>query len=82
MNPYSVLTHNRPLSQNNETFACPQIHYISTIIEKADDPSKTVIGYGLNDCTASLVEVTKTEIARVLFPDPFDLVLGDRYDKD
>lgn len=50
-NPYSVLTHNRPLSQNNETFSCPQIHYVSTLVEKVDDPSSVVIGYGLNDCT-------------------------------
>ncbi|KAL9185668.1 hypothetical protein ACHAXT_003445 [Thalassiosira profunda] len=73
-NPHSILTHNRPLQQNNETFACPQIHYIETIIEKADDPSSVVIGYGLNDCTARIVEVEKKEIARLLFPDPLDMV--------
>jgi len=75
INPHSVLTHNRRLEQNNETFSCPQIHYIETIIEKVDDPSSVVIGYGMNDCTARLVEVTKKEIARLLFPDPWDMVL-------
>ncbi|KAL7532299.1 hypothetical protein ACHAXR_004549 [Thalassiosira sp. AJA248-18] len=76
INPHSVLTHNRPLQQNNETFACPQIHYVETIIEKVDDPSSVVIGYGMNDCTARLVEVSKKEIARLLFPDPWDMVLS------
>ena len=75
INPHSVLTRNRPLKQNNETFACPQIHYVETIIEKAGDPSSVVIGYGMNDCTARLVEVTKKEIARLLFPDPWEMVI-------
>ena len=75
INPRSILTHNRPLQQNNETFACPQIHYIETIIEKADDPNSIVIGYGMNDCTARLVEVEKKEIARLLFPDPMEMVM-------
>ena len=76
INPHSILTHNRPLRQNNETFACPQIHYIETIIEKAGDPSNVVICYGMNDCTARLVEVRKEEIARMMFPDPWDMVLS------
>ena len=99
-NPYSVLTHNRPLSQNNETFSCPQIHYVSTLVEKVGDPSSVVIGYGINDCTGEcyefaplsslksfessnvchqgrLVEVAKSEISRLLFPDPFEMVLED-----
>jgi len=76
-NPYSALTHNRPLSQNNETFSCPQIHYVSTLVEKVGDPSSVVIGYGINDCTGRLVEVAKSEISRLLFPDPFELVLED-----
>ena len=45
-NPRTILTHNRPLQQNNVTFDCPQIHYVETIIEKVGDPSSTVIGYG------------------------------------
>ncbi len=74
-NPHSVLTRNRPLLQYNVTFDCPQMHYISTFIEKAGDPTSTVIGYGLNDCTPRLVEVEKKEITRLLFPDPMDMVL-------
>ena len=73
-NQHSILTHDRPLLQHNETFLCPQIEYISTFIEKAGDSSKTVVGYGLNDCTSRLVEVEKKEIVRMLYPDPFDMV--------
>jgi hypothetical protein len=88
-NPYSTLTRNRPLRQNNVTFDCPQISFISSFIEKKkkkeemrdDDTtlsssksSSTIIGYGLNDCTGRLVEVKKSEIMRLLYPDPMDML--------
>ena len=69
-NPHSVLTRNRMLQQNNVTFDCPQMSFVSSFIEKAGDSSRAVIGYGLNDCTGRLVEVEKREIVRLLFPDP------------
>ncbi|KAL7548526.1 hypothetical protein ACHAWF_011811 [Thalassiosira exigua] len=78
INRHSVLTHNRPLRQNNETFNCPQIHYVETVVEKVGDPKSVVIGYGMNDCTARLVEVTKAEISRMLFPDSLDMVIAER----
>lgn len=74
INPHSVLTRNRKLLQNKIEFDCPQMHYISAFIEKADDPSTTIIGYGLNDCTGRLVEVEKREIVRLLYPDPMDMI--------
>ena len=46
-NHHSALTYNRKLSQHNETFSCPQIHFVSSFVEKAGDPSSTVIGYGI-----------------------------------
>ena len=46
-NQHTTLTFNRKLSQHNETFSCPQIHFVSSFVEKAGDPSSTVIGYGL-----------------------------------
>jgi len=49
------------------TFDCPIIHFVQTIVEKADDPSNVVIGYGINDCTARLLEVSKRDIAKLLF---------------
>lgn len=72
-NPHSVLTRNRPLSQHNETFSCPQISFVSSFIEKVGDPSTTVIGYGINDCTPRIVEVSKAEIARMIFSDPWEM---------
>lgn len=73
-NPHSILTRNRNLQQNNVHFNCPQMHFVSSFIEKANDASKTVIGYGLNDCTGRLIEVKKSEIVRLLYPDPMDMV--------
>ena len=73
-NPHSKLTYNRPLLQNNITFDCPQMSFVSSFIEKADDSSATLIGYGLNDCTGRVVEVEKKEIVRLLYPDPNDML--------
>mmetsp|Transcript_24233 Transcript_24233/g.52273 ORF Transcript_24233/g.52273 Transcript_24233/m.52273 type:complete len:719 (-) Transcript_24233:206-2362(-) len=73
-NPHSILTRNRNLQQNNITFDCPQMSFVSSYIEKVGDASKTIIGYGLNDCTGRLVEVEKREIARLLYPDPMDMI--------
>jgi len=73
-NPHSKLTYNRPLLQNNITFDCPQMSFVSSFIEKADDSSATLIGYGLNDCTGRIVEVEKKEIVRLLYPDPNDML--------
>ena len=76
-NPHSALTRNRNLRQNNVTFDCPQISFVSSFIEKAGDASRTIVGYGLNDCTGRLVEVRKSEIARLLYPDPMDMLFED-----
>jgi len=81
-NPYSILTINRKLSQHNETFSCPQIHFVSSFIEKVDDSSSTVIGYGLNDCTPRIVEVEKKELARLLFSDPFEMKIESRNEQE
>lgn len=73
-NPHNVLTRNRKLSQNNVIFDCPQISFVSSFTQKANDGSSVVIGYGLNDCTGRLVEVTKEEVVHLLFP-PLDMVV-------
>jgi len=62
VNPNSILTFNRKLKQHDETFSCPQIHFISTLVEKVGDPSTVVIGYGLNDCTSRLVPSKKLQV--------------------
>ena len=76
--PYSALTRNRNLRQNNVTFDCPQISFVSSFIEKAGDTSRTIVGYGLNDCTGRLVEVRKSEIVRLLYPDPMEMLFEDK----
>ena len=81
-NPHSILTMNRMLLQNNIVFNCPQMSFISTFIEKVGNASKTVIGYGLNDCTGRLVEVEKREIVRLLFPDPMDMIFENSHAMD
>ena len=77
-NPHSILTVNRKLSQHNETFSCPQIHFVSSFVEKVGDSSSSVIGYGINDCTPRIVEVEKKEIARMLFSDPFEMKIESK----
>ncbi|CAB9505630.1 Inherit from COG: Hemolysin-type calcium-binding [Seminavis robusta] len=49
---------------------CPVIHFISGMTEKAGDPSKIIITYGVQDCTAWFVEVNKQEIVDLLFKGP------------
>jgi hypothetical protein len=55
------------LGHSNE---CPHISFASSMIEAADDPSKFIVAYGLNDCTARIVEIDKSEITRILFKLP------------
>jgi hypothetical protein len=49
---------------------CPHITFVASIIEAAGDPSKIILSYGLNDCTARIVEIDKSEITRILFELP------------
>ena len=37
VNPNSELTFNRKFQHHNETFNCPQIHFVSTLVEKVDE---------------------------------------------
>eukprot|EP00804_Cyclotella_cryptica_P008946 CCRYP_012058-RB/>CCRYP_012058-RB protein AED:0.53 eAED:0.46 QI:0/-1/0/1/-1/0/1/0/58 len=45
------------------------MHFVSSFAQKANDATRVVIGYGLNDCTGRLVEVRKEEVVRLLFPE-------------
>ena len=53
-NKYNELTHGKMLELNGKTYNCPNIHFVDSIIEKADDQSKLVVSYGVNDCVVSL----------------------------
>jgi hypothetical protein len=46
---------------------CPRIHFVSGIAEKDGDPSRVFIAYGANDCFSRLIEVSKKNIAKLLF---------------
>ncbi len=48
------------------TYACPIIHFPSTIAEFVGDSTKAIIGHGINDCTHRFIVVRKEEIARRL----------------
>ena len=42
------------------------------------DSSSSVIGYWINDCTPSIVELEKKEIGRMLFSDPFEMKIESK----
>jgi hypothetical protein len=65
-NPYTRMNVG-PLQLMGKTFDCPRIHFVSGMIEKADDPSKVIISYGINDCVPRMIVVDKAEIIQMLF---------------
>jgi hypothetical protein len=65
-NYYANMTLARTLLMG-EPENCPLITFVSGITEKAGDPSKVIIGYGINDCISRFVEVDKSELVRLLF---------------
>ena len=66
-NRHFSLVPNRKLFLRDETFECPEITFVSGFIEKANDESKAIISYGVNDCLPKMVVVDKSEIERLLF---------------
>jgi len=49
-------------------FDCPKIHFVLSILDKVDDPSTVIISYGVSDCLSRMVEMSKHDIASILFP--------------
>jgi hypothetical protein len=39
-----------PMQMKDTTFHCPRIHFIMSVIDKVDDPTRVIISYGVNDC--------------------------------
>lgn len=66
-NPYGRLTNLTKIFVG-EQLDCPRIHFVSGMIEKADDPSQLLIGYGVNDCAPRIVQVDKDYVMMLLFP--------------
>lgn len=65
-NPYTEMNL-EILQVMGETYECPRIHFVSGMVEKADDASKLIIAYGVNDCVPRMVVVGKAEIIQMLF---------------
>ena len=49
------------------SYNCPQIQFISGMVDKVGDPSRVIISYGVNDGISRVVEVEKAYIAKMLF---------------
>ena len=68
VNAYHALTRVRPLTLKQHAFECPQISFVSSIIDHGTDPeNKVILSYGINDCTPRMVVMEKQEIVRFLF---------------
>jgi hypothetical protein len=65
-NPLVRLTTWRKLHLASE-FDCPRIHFVSGLTLKEDDPSVAIIAYGINDCVSRMIEVSVSELERLLF---------------
>jgi hypothetical protein len=72
-NPYSRMQM-RPMTMIDVEYTkCPRIHFVSGMVEKADDPTKVIVAYGVNDCVPRMVTIDKSDILRMLFS-PFDMI--------
>ena len=73
LHPLSDMQNNTALGANEqlwfafEKLNCPRIHFVSGMTTKYGDDSKVIISYGINDCLSRFVEVSKFEIARMLW---------------
>jgi hypothetical protein len=64
-NPYPYL--NRENLWIGSAQNCPRIHFVSGMVEKADDPTKLIVSYGINDCVPRLVVIAKDDVKKMLF---------------
>lgn len=58
--------------QGQSYTSCPRVHFVSGISEKAGDPSKMIVAYGVCDCYSRMVEVHKRDFAKSLFVEVSD----------
>jgi hypothetical protein len=56
------------LQLGSNHYDCPRIHFVSGMVEKANDPSRIIIAYGIQDCAPRFIEVEKVQILQMLFP--------------
>ena len=71
-----------PLVIGTDRYRCPAIHSATGITDKADDPDRVIVSYGVNDCVPRMVELDKRDLAHHLFSPLSDLSFmsdQDRY---
>jgi len=66
-NDYNILTQTKKLDMYGKMYDCPNIHFVDSIIDKADDDSRVIVSYGVNDCVPRFVEVSKQDLVLHLF---------------
>jgi hypothetical protein len=66
-NPYGRSNMGK-LRLGGDHYDCPYIHFVSGMVEKANDASKVVIAYGVQDCVPRFIDVDKENILQMLFP--------------
>ena len=54
----------------NQDTTCAATEVVSGMVEVEGDPTKLIVGMGLNDCYSRFVIIDKREVARQFF-DPF-----------
>jgi len=57
----------KKLELNGKTYNCPNIHFVDSIIDKANDDTRAVVSLGVNDCIPLFVEMSKSDIVIHLF---------------
>ena len=66
---FNTSKYSLPMELNGMKFNCPKIHFALSILDKVDDVNNTVIvSYGVSDCLSRFVELSKHEIADMLWP--------------
>ena len=66
-NYYNNLVLERPYMMGGKKLNCPYITFLSGITDKAGDPTRAIISYGMNDCTSRFAEVSKADISNMIF---------------
>jgi hypothetical protein len=66
-NPYTKMKVDTIKMIDVEYSSCPRIHFVSGMTEKADDATKIIVAYGVNDCVPRMVIIDKADVHRMLF---------------
>ena len=75
-NPYARMQMSTMKMIGVEYPNCPQIHFVSGMVVKADDPTKLIVAYGVNDCVPRMVVIDISDVLRMLFT-PHDMMETD-----